>query len=174
MPAINRSIKIVCRILFIVFILLLTKNILFKKSPGYYKNHFRSEYRNYTIKEGWKKANTTPFSTIKLFYNSRRMNPEFMMNNLLGNLLGFIPFGFLLPLLIPFFRNLFKTLVAGFLLSLGYETVQLVFGLGVFDVDDLLLNTAGVLIGFIIFTLSYFFFRIVKKENAIIPNRHVK
>jgi glycopeptide antibiotics resistance protein len=93
------------------------------------------------------------------------MNPEFMMNNLLGNLLGFIPFGLLLPLVIPFFRNLFKTLLAGFLLSLGYETIQLVFDLGIFDVDDLILNTAGALIGFIIFTLTYFFFRIVKKEN---------
>lgn len=89
------------------------------------------------------------------------------MNNLLGNLLGFIPFGFLLPLLISFFRNLFKILVAGFLLSLGYETIQLVFDLGIFDVDDLILNTAGVLIGFIIFALAYFFFRAVKKENAI-------
>jgi glycopeptide antibiotics resistance protein len=95
------------------------------------------------------------------------MNPEFMMNNLLGNLLGFIPFGFLLPLLMPFFRNIVKILLAGFLLSLGYETVQLVFGLGIFDVDDLILNTTGVLIGFIIFILTYFFFRTVKKENAI-------
>jgi glycopeptide antibiotics resistance protein len=167
MPAISRSIKIVCRILFIVFILLLTKNILFKKSPGYYKNHFRSEYRNYTIKDGWKRANTTPFSTIKLFYNSRRMNPKFMKNNLLGNLLGFIPFGLLLPLLMPVFRNLFKVLVAGFLLSLGYETIQLVLDLGIFDVDDLILNTAGTFIGFIIFILTYYFFRIVKKEKVI-------
>jgi glycopeptide antibiotics resistance protein len=166
MPAISRSIKIVCRILFIVFILLLTKNILFKKSPVYYKNHFRSEYRNYTIKDGWKRANTTPFSTIKLFYNSRRMNPEFMKNNLLGNLLGFIPFGLLLPLLMPVFRNLFKVLVAGFLLSLGYETIQLVLDLGIFDVDDLILNTAGTLIGFITFCSIYFFFRITRKENV--------
>lgn len=50
--------------------------------------------------------------------------------NIWGNLPGFLPFGLLLP--------------AGMLLSLGYETSQLLTRPGVWDVDDLLLNTAGV------------------------------
>jgi glycopeptide antibiotics resistance protein len=44
-------------------------------------------------------------------------------------------------------RNGFKILIAGFLISLGYETMQLLTGLGVFDVDDLILNTAGAFVG---------------------------
>jgi glycopeptide antibiotics resistance protein len=134
-------------LIFLLYLLFLTKNILFKKSPGYYKNYFRHEYKQYSVKEGWRHANTVPFSTINLFYNSRHMNSEYRQINLLGNLLGFVPFGFLLPLLLPWFRNFFKILFAGFLLSLCYESAQLLFGLGVFDVDDLILNTAGTMIG---------------------------
>ena len=132
---------------------LLTKNILFKKNPGHYKNYFNREYKHYKVKDGWAKANTKPFSTIRLFYNSRRLNTEYKTNNLLGNLIGFVPLGLLLPLILPWFRNGFKILIAGFLISLGYETVQLLTGLGVFDVDDLILNTSGAFAGFILFYL---------------------
>ena len=132
---------------------LLTKNILFKKSPQHYKNYFNREYKRYKVKDGWAKANTKPFSTIRLFYNSRRLNTEYKTNNLLGNLIGFVPLGLLLPLILPWFRNGFKILVAGFLVSLGYETVQLLTGLGVFDVDDLILNTAGAFAGFLLFLI---------------------
>jgi len=126
---------------------LLTKNILFKKNPRYYKNYFNREYKHYKVKDGWAKANTKPF------YNSRRLNTEYKTNNLLGNLIGFVPLGLLLPLILPWFRNGFKILFAGFLISLGYETVQLLTGLGVFDVDDLILNTTGAFVGFILFYL---------------------
>jgi glycopeptide antibiotics resistance protein len=44
-------------------------------------------------------------------------------------------------------------LIAGFLVSLGYETTQLLTGLGVFDVDDLILNTAGSFVGFLLFVI---------------------
>lgn len=151
-------IKIIGWIVFVFFLLLLTKNILFKKNIGYYKNYFKREYRQYTIKSGWKQANTTPFSTIKLFYNSRRMNTEYKANNLLGNIIGFIPFGFLLPFLLPWFRHGGKILFAGFLLSMGYELTQLIFGLGIFDVDDLLLNTTGSFLGYIVFFIAFLLF----------------
>ena len=82
------------------------------------------------------------------------MNPEYKKNNLLGNLFGFIPFGFLVPVLLPWFRHGFKILLAGFLLSLGYEATQLSLGLGIFDVDDLILNTAGSFIGYAIFFIA--------------------
>ena len=153
MPALKHSAKLFCWILFLIFMALLTKNILFKKNPRYYKNYFNREYKHYKVKDGWAKANTKPFSTIRLFYNSRRLNTEYKTNNLLGNLIGFVPLGLLLPFIIPWFGNGFKILIAGFLISLGYETMQLLTGLGVFDVDDLILNTAGAFVGFILFYL---------------------
>ena len=160
-------VKMICWILFVVYLLFLTKNILFKKSPHYYKNYFKNEYRQYKVRDGWKQANTKPFSTIRLFYNSQRMNTEYKKNNLLGNVIGFIPFGFLLVLLIPWFRNGFIILFAGLLFSLGYEMMQLIFGLGIFDVDDLILNTTGSFIGFIIFIIVRSFVLVPVKKNAL-------
>ena len=135
----------------LVFLLVLTKVILFKGSMQYYKNYFRTTYHSYHIAEGKKKANFKPFATIKLFYESRRMNMEYKVNNLLGNILLFIPLGFLLPLLVKRFRNIFLIVLTGFLLSVFYECVQLLTGIGIFDVDDMILNTFGTLIGAIIF-----------------------
>jgi len=150
MHLLSFPVRFVMLVLFIVYMAMLTKNILFKKSPGYYKNYFKKEYRYYSAKQGWEKANTKPFSTIKLFYNSRRLNPEYKQNNLWGNFLGFVPLGLLLPLLRNYFRNGLNTFLAGFLLSLCFELCQLIFGLGIFDVDDLILNTAGCFAGFVI------------------------
>jgi len=155
-------IKFILWISFVAFLLLLTKNILFKKSPGYYKNNFRNEYRRYSIKQGWERANTKPFSTIKLFYNSRNLNAQYKQNNLLGNLLGFVPVGLLLALLIPFFRKGIYVLLAGFFLSLCFEMTQLVFDLGIFDVDDIILNTVGCFTGYLIY---WFFNKVLSLPN---------
>ena len=146
----NQGLRIFLWIVFVAYILLLTKNILFKKSPSYYKRHFRNEYRHYKVKQGWEQANTKPFYTITSFYNSRWLNPEYRQNNLWGNLFGFMPLGIFLPLLIPFFRKGIYVLFAGFIISLGFELSQLVLDLGVFDVDDIILNTAGCFIGHIL------------------------
>lgn len=154
----NQPLRLFLWIIFIVYMAALTKNILFKKSPSYYKRHFRNEYRHYSVKNGWEKANTKPFSTIQLFYNSQHMNPEYKQNNLLGNLLGFLPLGIFLPLLVPFFRNVILVLLSGFLVSLGFEMAQLLFDLGVFDVDDIILNTAGCLGGYIIYSVARLLF----------------
>ena len=138
----------------LVFLLVLTKVILFKGSMQYYKNYFRTTYHSYHIAEGKKKANFKPFATIKLFYESRRMNIEYKVNNLLGNILLFIPLGFLLPLLVKRFRNVFLIVLTGFLLSLFYECTQLLTGIGIFDVDDMILNTLGTLLGVCIFYIG--------------------
>ena len=60
--------------------------------------------------------------------------------NLVGNVVAFIPFGMFLPWLYGRCRR--------FGLTLGIETVQLVFKVGSFDVDDILLNTLGGILGF--------------------------
>jgi glycopeptide antibiotics resistance protein len=140
--------KITGWIFFLFFLLLLTRNILFKHRLSYYRHYFRNEYPHYSMKEGWAQANTKPFHTIRLFYNSRNLTTDYKANNLLGNIIGFLPLGILLPFLLPWFRNVLIITFAGFIISLGYETSQLVLGLGVFDVDDLILNTTGTLFGY--------------------------
>jgi len=156
-------------VLLLVFLLVLTKLILFKGSPRYYKNYFQTTYHHYKIKEGIKKGNFVPFATIKLFYGSNRMNIEYKISNLLGNILIFIPLGFLLPLLIRRFRNTLVILLAGFFLSVFYECFQLVTGIGVFDVDDMLLNTLGTAIGVIIFWMIKKLFPSQQQKSVNIP-----
>lgn len=71
--------------------------------------------------------------------------------NFLGNVLIFSPIGFFLPLLWQPFR-FWKTVLAGFLVSLFIETVQLFLNRSS-DVDDLWLNTVGAVAGFGIYKL---------------------
>ena len=68
------------------------------------------------------------------------------------NIILFIPMGFFLPLLYKNFDNIGKVVLAGFLISLFVEIVQL-FGYGATDINDLITNTIGTCVGFGIFRL---------------------
>jgi glycopeptide antibiotics resistance protein len=153
MPS-RSSIKVLSGILLVTYLLLLTKKVVFKQGGlRYYKQYFARDYKHYSVSAGWKKANTVPFRTIKMYKKGLDRNNSNAEYNLLGNFIGFIPFGILLPLFLPWFRHGIKVLLAGFMLSLGFETLQLLTGLGVWDVDDLLLNTTGVVAGYVLFFL---------------------
>lgn len=68
------------------------------------------------------------------------------------NVLLFVPLGVALPLLWNSSRNCLKTVGAGFLLSLFIEISQL-FNIRATDIDDLIMNTLGTLIGYILYAL---------------------
>jgi glycopeptide antibiotics resistance protein len=70
------------------------------------------------------------------------------IENLAGNIIGFSPFGIILPLLSKRFQKLSRVTLATFFLSLTFELIQLIFEFGSFDVDDLILNTIGGIIGY--------------------------
>lgn len=67
-----------------------------------------------------------------------------------GNVLLGVPFGVLLPMLMPKARGLLRVAAVTALVMLTVETVQgaLVTGRA-FDIDDVLLNTAGALLGYL-------------------------
>lgn len=75
--------------------------------------------------------------------------------NLVGNLALLAPLGIFLPVLLPQVRRAGQVLAIGFLVSLGIEIFQLVLMIRIFDVDDLLLNSLGVLLGYAVFVLFY-------------------
>ena len=87
-----------------------------------------------------------PFvSTILFVQNTTSW--ESIIINLLGNIIMFIPFGFLGWLNAKYFS--FKKLILDFLSALIIvEALQYLTRLGVFDIDDLALNSLGVWIGF--------------------------
>lgn len=149
--------KIVLWVLLIGCILVLTKFILFKNSASYYENYFKTQFTRNTYKEGIKHANLVPFKTIKLM-QSNALTTTYKVENVAGNIAGFIPLGFLFPLLFVSMRKAWKTIMLIFFISLCFETFQLITALGVFDVDDLILNTSGGIAGYLlykIFTLLF-------------------
>ncbi|MCI8508584.1 MAG: VanZ family protein [Lachnospiraceae bacterium] len=73
--------------------------------------------------------------------------------NLLGNVVAFMPFGALIRWVIDRKIRWFQAVGYTFLFSLCVELLQLVAKVGVFDVDDLILNTLGGLLGFIVYYL---------------------
>lgn len=69
------------------------------------------------------------------------------------NVVMFMPFGFLLPLLWKEYQSLVRTAIIGFCFSCGIEFCQL-FNRRVSDVDDLLMNTLGAIFGWLIWIVS--------------------
>jgi len=67
--------------------------------------------------------------------------------NLVGNIALLVPLGFLAPLV---FRNLTwkQSLALGFAAGLGIELMQTVLRVGIFDIDDVILNALGVVFGY--------------------------
>lgn len=69
-----------------------------------------------------------------------------------GNIAWFVPFGFLLPMIWQKLKS-FYIIPLGFLLSLIIEISQLVTGKGMFEIDDLVLNTLGTAVGCLIYKI---------------------
>ncbi len=71
--------------------------------------------------------------------------------NVVGNIVIFLPLGILLPI---FFQKLTRKQIVliGSGVSLIIELLQGIIGLGIFDIDDLMTNTLGTLLGVIVYT----------------------
>ena len=90
----------------------------------------------------------TPFEEISRALNRRSYWLLFM---LLGNIIMFMPLGFFLALLWRRWKW-WKSLLAGFCTSVSIEFIQFFIGRST-DIDDVILNTTGALVGFWIFCL---------------------
>ena len=73
--------------------------------------------------------------------------------NILGNVLIFIPIGFLVSVLTPNRHKGWLAFLIGLAISLTIELIQLSFIIRVFDVDDLILNSSGTWLGFVIYLI---------------------
>lgn len=96
--------------------------------------------------------NLEPFRVLTETYNAIRyldLWQPFLIN-FVGNIVMFIPIGFLLPLLWKKFDRAWRTVGIGFLLSLIIEILQLP-QMRSSDVDDLWLNTLGACIGYVLY-----------------------
>ena len=85
--------------------------------------------------------------------------------NIILNICMFMPFGFLLPLGFQHCKSFWITSLAGFLFTVIIEVAQLNFHLGMFELDDLMNNTLGTMIGFGLYILYAKW--ILKRETSL-------
>ena len=95
-------------------------------------------------------VNLVPFKTISLYVNNP---PNFhtAITNLAGNMIAFIPLGFLLPTVSKKIRNYKSILLISAATSTAIELIQLLLRVGSTDIDDVILNAVGGLMGYFIF-----------------------
>ena len=154
MRAILKFIKKYSRVIFIIYILVLLL-VLVLKFPQ--MNMFHS------IVDGWKTGNRSrfvtesqyiPFKTIIEYVRHVHSFDDWFFKNLACNILMFMPFGFLAPLFMK--RNkVWQILIYGMIASFSIEVLQVLLAVGTGDIDDIILNAFGTLIGFGIYKLIY-------------------
>ena len=129
-------------VLFILYLCLLAYFMFFSESFGRLDAD-----RDYAY-------NLVPFKEIlRNFRYYHILGFGFFMINVVGNVAAFAPFGFILPIISRRSRKWYNTVSFGFIFSLMLETLQLVMRVGSFDVDDMILNTLGVALGFILYRI---------------------
>ena len=98
--------------------------------------------------------NLVPFREIKRFLVHREtLGIMAVMLNLVGNIVAFVPYGLFLPIMFPKNRSLWRIALLTFDFSFAVEVIQLVGKVGSFDVDDLMLNTLGGILGYLLFVV---------------------
>lgn len=137
-----RRIRVVGGLLFIIYMVSLIYLLFFAESYG--RTNGLEEYR----------YNLVPFREIRRYLRYPEvLGPYAVLTNLVGNVVGFLPFGAILPVLKRNMRSFWKILLLSFEFTAVIEVTQLITRVGSFDVDDMILNTLGGVLGYGIFTL---------------------
>jgi len=107
---------------------------------------------------GWdgepiRRMNLVPFKTISPYLRSLGPGNAHAFINLAGNVVMFVPLGFFLPCIFHRLRSFWKTVASAFIIIAAIELIQYFSGLGSLDIDDLILNLPGALIGYLIYRL---------------------
>lgn len=131
------SSKKTSRYLFYAYLLLLSWGILLK---------FETDLSFVTFFYGPRIVNWIPFAQPLV------VNGKIVVAEMVFNTLFFVPLGLCLPLIKPDWKSL-QVLSTGFLVSLLYEVLQYILAIGMADVTDLLLNTLGTCLGFLLYQL---------------------
>ena len=77
----------------------------------------------------------------------------FWFKQIFLNVLLFVPFGFLLPMIRTCFKNPILTVATGCIFSGFIEIAQYITGRGLTEVDDVITNTIGAAVGIAIYKL---------------------
>lgn len=129
------KLNIIAIVLFVLYLAVLMKLLVFK-----YPSVMTFEIA---------KGNYVPFKTI-LTYLSGEPTWNTAIRNIWGNIILLVPMGFF----VSFFSRPFKwksAFIAAVIIGTLPEIIQGIFKAGVFDVDDILLNVFGAVLGYAVF-----------------------
>ncbi len=94
---------------------------------------------------GYESVNLHLFSSYKYAYNNFSLRE---WRNIILNILMFVPIGFIMPLLLKKCESWYITYLVGFGITLFIEILQLISKRGIFELDDIINNTLGCVIGY--------------------------
>ena len=94
-------------------------------------------------KDGIRNINLIPFRSMSPYL--KNITETFAFKNIAANIVVFIPLGFFISNKNS--KNVFKALIICLGVILSIELIQLFFKIGFFDVDDIILNFIGSLLG---------------------------
>ncbi len=103
------------------------------------------------INTGYWGISLIPFATIRSYIKYSGIFHALL--NILGNVILFIPIGFIFPLILIRYRDLKRIAVLSISISLFIEFIQFFVGRSC-DIDDLILNFVGGIIGYTIFCFT--------------------
>lgn len=140
-------------LLFFLYLLFIVKMIVFKY-PLEQMQTIVDSWQKDVIWEGLGTANFIPFKTIRLYIQYYDLPGIRSFSNLFGNILIFIPVGIMMPIVHNASKNVWVLFANAFIFVLGIEVFQLFSAFGAFDVDDIILNCFGVLLGRVIYEIA--------------------
>ena len=91
--------------------------------------------------------NLVPFRTISIYL--RNLGSWFWMRNALGNLGLLLPLGLLGPIALPALDRWWRVALLALLISTAIELTQLLVPDRSADVDDVIVNVAGAMLGYL-------------------------
>ena len=86
------------------------------------------------------------------------------LRNIIFNILMFLPLGFVLPLLFKKCEKFYITYFLGLCMTISIEVLQLISKRGIFEIDDIINNTLGCMIGYGVVMIFLLFSKRNKKS----------
>ena len=151
-------------VLFGIYSLIVLSNLLFFRvlsrvinyKSGFNKYFYVSPESNglFDLVTWQQNSNLIPFgNTYEYIMGADKFNMDIIINNTLGNIMIFIPLGIFLPILFKKLRIFIQVLVCSMIISFTIEALQFSLQIGQFDIDDVILNTVGSAVGYLIIKL---------------------
>lgn len=135
--------KKLIKILFSIYILFLILFVVLKFDGSFERIISLHNSIIENEKDGLRNINLIPFRTMSPYLIN--ITETYAFKNIAANIVIFIPLGFFILIKNP--KNVFKALIICLGVILSIELIQLFFKIGFFDVDDIILNLTGSLIG---------------------------